>query len=289
MIILPRHARPRHAQHAVDDHDFAEGVAVVALERFAAAFEVTHDAIEFLPRQRAKRITPAHQRERFVGRHRFKNRETDEVLREDVEWVVVDFNRFERTTVHHAGGHGAFDEVVDVTRDEQPAAGLAHGVTGATDPLQRAAHAFGRRHHDDEIDRADIDAHLKRRRTDDRAQLAAFEAILDLDAQRAVERGVVDFDLRREVGQDFLEAQADRLGAAAGVGEDERRAFGAEHVAEFAQHACRGVAGGWVGVFAQRRKHFDVRQFTLRNFYHTTRTARSDEKFRHGVERRDCR
>ena len=201
--------------------------------------------------------------------------------------VDRDADQFEAAGVHHLRGHGAFDEIVDVRGDEDGAAGLAEGVAGAAESLQRARDAFRRGDHDDEIDEADVDAHLKAGGADHGAELALLEAVLDVEADLAVERGVVDFDLAAELGQDLLEAMADALGAAAGVGEDERGAEIFEQLGEFLENARGGVAGGRVGIFSEGREDLDDRFLRRRGCDDGAGRAHAGEEIPDDVERRD--
>ena len=91
------------------------------------------------------------------------------------------------------------DEVVYICGHEDAAADGVDIVPGASGALEGAADALGSGEHDDEIDRADIDAELERSGADHRAELAALEPVLDILAQVAIERGVVALDRPREI------------------------------------------------------------------------------------------
>ena len=68
-------------------------------------------------------------------------------------------------------------------------------MAGAADALDRARNAFRRRHHDDEIDRADVDAELEAGGANDRAQFAILQPVFDFETHAAIERSVMHFNL----------------------------------------------------------------------------------------------
>ena len=269
------------------DADLAENVFVVAFQGHAPAAEIPEDAIELGAIEAMKRVAAADEGEGFVGGDGFEDGETDERLGEDVERVLVDFNGLELASRHHARGDSAFGEIVDVAGDEQTLGDAAHGVTGAADALKGAGDALGRGDHDDEIDGADVDAHFERRGTDDRAEFAAFEAVLDVEADAAIERSVVDLDEVGVVGEELFQAETDGFGAAAGVGEDERGFVAKEKRAELLEDARGGVAGGWIRAFAERREDLDARRFRLGDLGDVARAAGADEEGGDGFERGD--
>ena len=109
-----------------------------------------------------------------------------------MSWIL---NRVERALPDELSGHGRFHEIVDVGRDEHAVAALVQRMSGAADALDRARNAFRRRHHDDEIDRADVDPELETGRANDRAQFAILQPVFDFEPHTAIERGVMGFDL----------------------------------------------------------------------------------------------
>ena len=83
-------------------------------------------------------------------------------------------DRIERRSPDEFRGDGRFHEVVDVGRDQHAVTAAIQRMTGTPNPLNGARDAFRRRHHHDEIDRADIDPQLQTGRANHRAQLAVF-------------------------------------------------------------------------------------------------------------------
>jgi hypothetical protein len=77
-------------------------------------------------------------------------------------------------------------------------------MTGSADSLDRARHSFGRRDHHHQIHRADIDPHFQAGRTNYRAQLSVLQPIFHFEPHTPVERRVMNLDLVRKIGQQFL-------------------------------------------------------------------------------------
>ena len=104
--------------------------------------------------------------------------------------------------MHALDHHRGLDEIAAVLGEEPPAARLAHLVAGPPDALEPPAHRAGRLDLDDEIDRAHVDAQLERAGGHEALQVAALQAVLDLEAALPAQRPVV--------GQDELVAVGDR-------------------------------------------------------------------------------
>ena len=77
---------------------------------------------------------------------------------------------------------GGLEQVAAVLREDLAAAGLAHLVAGAADPLQAARDRARRLHLHDEVDRAHVDAELQRRGRDDGLERAGLQPVLHLSA-----------------------------------------------------------------------------------------------------------
>src|SRR4051794_8851907 len=97
----------------------------------------------------------------------------------------------------------------------------------ATDALDRARNTLLRRDHDNEVDRADIDAELETGRADNGAQFAVFQSIFDFQSNAAIERSMMRFNLIAELRQQFLQAKANLFGRRTDVGKDEYGLLGA--------------------------------------------------------------
>ena len=237
------------------ENDFSEEVGVGLFEGAAAALEVVQDAVEGIAREVLVRVGLADEGEGLVGGGVGGDGDAHEMLGEDIGGILREAEGLEGPGAHEADGGGALGEVVEVGGDEEAAGGAARGVAGPAHALQGARDAFGGGDHDHEVDGADVDAELEGGGADDGAEFAAFEAILDLEADGAVEGGMVNLDERGEVGEELFEAQADGLGPGTGVGEDEGGAVTGELFGELAEDADGGVAGGGVGVGGERAEN----------------------------------
>ena len=204
---LARDARMRERDHAVVHADLAEDAGVLLLERSAAAFQIVDDLVELLAREFRERMSAPDQLEGLVGCDRRDRGQPDDVLRDHVDRLLLHANRIERALAHPPRGHRRLDEIVDVRRHENAVAVPVQRMPGAPDALDRARDAFRRRHHHDQIDRADIDPHLEAGRANDGAQLAILQPIFNFEPHAAIERRVMRFDLLRELGQQLLQLQ----------------------------------------------------------------------------------
>jgi len=264
--------------------DLAEDVFVVAFQGHAAAAEIAENAIELGALEVVEGIAASDEGEGFVGGDGFEDGETDEGLGEDVEGVFVNLDGLELASGHHACGDGAFGEIVDVARDEETLGDAAHRVAGAADALKGAGDAFRGGDHDDEIDRADVDAHLERGGADDGAELAALEAVFDVETNAAVEGGVMNLDEVGVFGEKLFETEADRFGAAAGVGENERGFVAEEERAELLENAGGGVTGGWIRALAEGGEDLDAGGVGLGDLGDVAGAAGTDEEGCDGFE-----
>ncbi len=90
----------------------------------------------------------------------------------------------------------------------------------AADALERRGDAGWRLVHNDQVERADVDAQLQRAGGDDRAQVAGLEAPLDRLARLARERAVVAEGQR--LGLAVVDREGQAFGGATAVDEDQR-------------------------------------------------------------------
>ena len=95
------------------------------------------------------------------GWRSFQRRNPDNVLRDDIVRLLQDLDRIERPLSHQFCRCRRFHEIIDVGADENSVTAFVERMTGATDPLNCSRDAFRRRHHDDEINRADVDPKLE--------------------------------------------------------------------------------------------------------------------------------
>ena len=159
------------------------------------------DAIEFFAAEAAEGIRAPDQIESVVCADRRERRQTHDMLRHDIVRFLLDLDRIERAFANQLRRHGCFDEIVNVGSDEHAVTAAIERMPGASNPLDRARNTFRRGHHHDEIDRADVDPHFQARRADDRTQLPVLQPVFHFEPHTAIERRVMDLDLRREIGQ----------------------------------------------------------------------------------------
>src|SRR5213075_1598064 len=125
--------------------------------------------------------------------------EADDMLGDYVIRFRLDLDRTKSALAHELRRDSRFDEIVDVCGDENAVTVAVERMTGAPDPLDGARHTFRSRDHDHEIDGSDVDPHLQTGRANNGAQLAVLQSIFDFEAHAAVERGMVNLDLGREI------------------------------------------------------------------------------------------
>ena len=144
---------------------------------------------------------------------------------------------------------------------QQPALGhFAQRVSGAAHPLQERADRAGRADLANQVDVADVDAHLERGGGHDRAQFALFEPLFGRQANFAREAAVMA--ATRFFAQQLAQVMGHALGQAARVDEHQRAAMLSDQLGE------PSVDFGPLFVGA------DGREFAGRNFHAQVELAR---------------
>src|SRR5207244_6638721 len=118
----------------------------------------------------------------------------DDLLREDVERGVERRLAVELALADRARDRRGLEQLVALGGDDLAPGHAGEQVARAADPLECGGDVARRLDLDDQIDRAHVDAELERGRGDQRAQLAALEAILRLESRAARERAVMRRD-----------------------------------------------------------------------------------------------
>ena len=140
--------------------DFRAQLAHV-IRRIFAAEHVEH-AIEKLAREMAITIRLLYQLIKFVGIPLVDADHCDDLLREHVEAIFRHAGFFNRSVEHAARDHREIADVVAIKREEAAFTGGGNKMAAAPDALHGAAHGFRRAELHDAINRADVDAKLKR-------------------------------------------------------------------------------------------------------------------------------
>jgi hypothetical protein len=213
--------RQRREPRALGSHQ-APAHAVAMQQRRASVRVHLDHAIEVGARELAVRSRAAERFEELVLLPLARGAVGHHLLREDVERRTHVRGAIEATAAHGAQERHGFDGLVERQRVNLALGRARDAVTGASDALQerrdraRAAHLHG------EVDVADVDAELERRRRDEHRELAGFEPCLRGEARLLRQAPVV---ARHATGaQLFGEARGESLGELARAHEHERRA-----------------------------------------------------------------
>ena len=188
------------------------------------------------------------------------------MLGQHVERSFGDANAVEVARPGQQGGGAAFDQVADVGGHEQSTAdlmnavpGASHALQGSGDPLRR-----GQQHH--QVDAPDVDAEFEGGGTHHGPQFSAFEPVFDVEAQFAVERGVVAFDAVCKLRHLLLEPVGSRFCAATGVGEHQGRAIRSNEFSQLADEALSGKSCLGIRIALKRAIHLQIHPFGRRGF-----------------------
>ena len=122
-------------------------------------------------RTRAKRSSSVHSSAADRGH---------DLLGQDVERPLGDDQAVELAAADGVHQGRALDQLVAGEREEPPLGEAAQVVAGAADPLQQGGDRARRAELADEVDRADVDPQLQRRRGHQGRELAGLEAALAL-------------------------------------------------------------------------------------------------------------
>ena len=177
--------------------------------------------IEGLALQLAVGRGATHQLEEVILNPLFLRRSLgDDLLRQNLNRRFGLADAVEVAALDGADHRRAFDELVQRRGEERAVRNQSEGVTGASDALKEGRDPARRTDLTDQVDRADVDAQLKRRRRHDGLEVAVLEPLLHhvptLLGQRAV------------VSRDMLLADADAelmrnpLSQRATIDEDQR-------------------------------------------------------------------
>ena len=169
--------------------------------------------------------------------------------------------------VHGARDGGAGHQVAAVLGEDDGGASAADMMAGAADALHPAGDRRRRFNLHHEIDGAHVDAQFERRRGDEPAQRAHFEAVFDLLALVGGHAAVVR--AHQSFAGKFVDGAGDAFGQAAAVDEDEGGGVGAHQFEQLGMDGAPyrrthgGLRGGAAG---QRDQLIEARHVVERNF-----------------------
>ncbi|MNZ61958.1 hypothetical protein D3C78_800640 [compost metagenome] len=144
----------------------------------------------------------------------------DDLLRQHVQRRLRDQQGIEFAPAHAVEQRGAFDQVV-AGGGEQAALGRAADlVPGTADPLQKPGNRARRGDLAHQVDVADVDPQLQRRRGDQHLQVAALESLLGIQAKLLGQAAVVGG--HGILAQALAQVPAQAFGQTSGVDEDQR-------------------------------------------------------------------
>jgi hypothetical protein len=191
-----------------------------------------------------------------VDRQRLGGHRRDDLLGEHVERRVGHHDPVEVALVDRADDRRRLEQLLALGDDDPALRGAAQQVPGAAHPLQGRGDVARRLQLHHQIDRADVDAELERRRGDERPQLAVLQPVLRLEPRPARQRAVVRRD--PAVGDAIVQVPSQALGGAAALGEDERRAMRLHQLGDLLERRFPdGVARRRQEV-VRRRQHLKV-------------------------------
>lgn len=275
------------AKAVVVELELAENLGVLLAQRLPTAREIIEHVVEFFRVEIAEGISAPHQPERVLARPLRCAAHAHELLRQHIEWGAGDADFVEMPGASKENGGARFDEIAHVGCHKNSPADGVDIVSGPSSALQRLAHAFRGREHDDEFDRADVDAEFETGRADHGAELAAFQSIFDIAPHVALERGMVALDNSSQLGKFFAQPIGRRLSARAGVGKDKGGAVLLDQIAEFAHQPLAGETSLGIRVLAQRSVDAKVDFLCGGDIDDGAAPVSADEKLRDFGERRD--
>ncbi len=170
------------------------------------------------------------------------HRHRDHDLRQHVERAGDRLQRLDLPRPDRTRDDRRLEQVARVERQEAAAADAADLVPGAAQPLDRRGDRGRGGDQQHLVQRADVDPQLERTGGDDRAQLAALEALFHDLADLARERAVVGPG--RGLALPFVDQPRQLLDRAPAVAEDQSRTIRGERALDLGHHGgpARGAA-----------------------------------------------
>ncbi len=179
-----------------------------------------HDLVEALARQVAVRVGAPHHLEQLILRPLHRGHLGNDLLRQHVQRLLGDDQLIQLALRHRVQQRHALDQLVAAQRKDPSLGDGAQRVTRASHPLQERGDATRRADLNHQVDRADVDPQLQRRRRHQRPHAPLFQAGLGVQPQLAGEAAVVRRHL--VLAQPLAQIARRPLGQAPRVHEDQR-------------------------------------------------------------------
>ena len=158
----------------------------------------------------------------LVEPDRFGSHGGHDLLGQDVERRFRHRDPIELPPADRSDDRRGLDQLLALGHDDAALGDAREQVARPAHALERGGDVPGRLHLDDQVDGADVDAELERRRRHERLQLAVLEAVLGFQAGPARERAVMGGD--EPAGDAVVEVAGQPLGRPPALREDQRRA-----------------------------------------------------------------
>ena len=149
------------------------------------------DAVERFPLEVAIRPGPAHSANKLVFGPFLAGAHGHDLLGQEIQRRHRHFDGIQSAGAHGAQQGQAFDQFIARQRKQPPFGHDAQRVARPADALQERGDRARRADLANQVDVADVDAHLQRRRGDDRFQLATFQSLFRTQANLARQAAVM--------------------------------------------------------------------------------------------------
>ena len=189
--------------------------------------------------------------------------QANEELRDDVKAVLWEGQAVHVARLNRRLEGGKFEQVVHRGRQETCTRNPTNMVAGTADALQGGGDVAGGADLDDEVNRANVDAHLEGGRGHHGPQVAEFQFPFDLQSDVLVHRAVVS-------GHEFTQKGAEplhkRLGHFPRVREDQRGGVGGDQVRDGFHVGLQGLGHRTVCKAGMRDQDVQVEFSRARDF-----------------------
>ena len=179
--------------------------------------------VEVLARQPPVAVSRAHQLEQLLLAPVVASGRRHDLLRQHVEGCLRDRDAVQLAAAHGTHEGRGLDQLVPRGGKEDPLGDRPHPMPRTTHPLKRDRYRARATDLTGEVDAADVDAQLERRRRHDRLEPAGLQLLLRVEAALSSEAAVVSQD--RFVAEATPQVVGDALRQLSGADEHERGAL----------------------------------------------------------------